>query len=250
MTEEDIYSDYDDFAWFYNKHWGDRTSNPFSLEILDKLIFSRLPPGAKVLDLCCGSGQLDQTLSEMGFKVTGIDGSERLLEYARRNAPQAEFIHDDARCFSLPEVFDGAISIFDSLNHIMTSEELAMAFANVLEVLVPGGPFLFDLNMEEAYKTQWKDSNSLVESDHAIIMRFRYNQEGKAGEADITMFRLVEGAWQRRDASLHQRAYSEQEVISALSQCGFTDISAQDVAKDLGVEGVVGRTFFLAHKPA
>jgi hypothetical protein len=64
------------------------------------------------------------------------------------------------------------------------------------------------------------------------------------------MFRLVEGAWQRSDASLRQRAYSEQEVISTLSQSGFTDISAQDVAKELGVEGVVGRTFFSARKPA
>jgi SAM-dependent methyltransferase len=245
-----IYSDYDDFAWFYNEHWGDRTSNPLSLEILNKLILSRLPPGAKVLDLCCGSGQLDKTLSEMGFKVTGIDGSETLLEYARSNAPSAEFIHDDARHFSLPEVFDGAISIFDSLNHIMTLDELAMTFANVLEVLVPGGSFLFDLNMEEAYKTQWKDSNSLVERDHVLIMRFIYNQEGKAGEANITMFRLIEGVWRRSDASLHQRAYSQEEVVSVLARCGFTDISAQDVARDLGVEGVVGRTFFLALKPA
>ena len=248
MAEQDIYSDYDDFAWFYNKHWGDRTSNPFSLEIMDKLILSRLPPGAKVLDLCCGSGQLDQTLSEMGFKVTGIDGSEKLLEFARRNAPQAEFIHGDARYFSQPSTYDGAISIFDSLNHILTLEELDMVFTNVLEALVPGGPFLFDLNMDEAYKVQWKDSNSLVEKDHVLIMRFGYNQEGKTGEADITMFRLVDGAWQRRDATLHQRAYSEEEVISALARCGFTDISAHDVAKDLGLEGVVGRTFFLGVK--
>jgi SAM-dependent methyltransferase len=250
MNKEDFYSDYDDFAWFYNKHWGDRTSNPFSLEILDKLILSRLLPGARVLDLCCGSGQLDQALSEMGFKVTGIDGSEKLLEYARRNATQAEFIHDDARYFSQPETYDGAISIFDSLNHIMTLEELAMVFGNVIQALLPGGPFLFDLNMDEAYKAQWKDSDSLVERDHVLILRFSYNEEGKAGEADITMFRLVEGAWQRRDASLQQRAYSDKEVITTLSQCGFTDISAYDVAEDLGLEGVVGRTFFLGHKPA
>jgi len=245
-----INSDYDDFAWFYNEHWGDRSSNPLSLEIMDKLMLSRLPPGAKVLDLCCGSGQLDQTLTEMGFKVTGIDGSEKLLEYARRNALQAEFIHDDARYFSLPQAFDGAISIFDSLNHIMTLDELGMVFANVLEALVPGGPFLFDLNMEDAYITQWRDSNSLVQGDHALIMRFNYNQEARAGKADITMFRLIEGAWQRGDASLHQRAYSQEEVISVLARCGFADISAQDVAKDLGVEGVVGRTFFIALKPA
>lgn len=245
-----IYSDYDDFAWFYNKHWGDRSSNPLSLEILDKLILSRLPPGAKVLDLCCGSGQLDQALCDMGFKVTGMDGSERLLEYARHNAPQAEFIYADARHFSIPGAFDGAISIFDSLNHIMTLEELAMAFANVLEALVPTGLFLFDLNMDEAYRAQWKESNSLVESDHVLIMRFSYNEEGKAGEAHITMFQKVEGAWQRRDASLNQRAYSEEEVIPALSRCGFIDILAQDVAEDLGFEGVVGRTFFLARKPA
>jgi SAM-dependent methyltransferase len=249
MNEKAIYSDYDDFAWFYNKHWGDRTSNPFSLEILNRLILSRLSPGAKVLDLCCGSGQLDQTLIEMGFQLTGIDGSEKLLEYARRNAPGAEFVHDDARYFSLTPVYEGAVSIFDSLNHIMTPGELGMVFNNTFDALVPGGPFLFDLNMDEAYKAQWKDSNSLVESDHAFIMRFAYNEESRTGRADITMFRLLEGIWHRSDVCLEQRAYSEEEVISALSDCGFSDISAYDVAGDLGVEGVVGRTFFLAHKP-
>lgn len=160
-----------------------------------------------------------------------------------------DFIHDDARRFNLPQEFDGAVSIFDSLNHVMTLGELELVFANVFRALLPGGLFFFDPNMEEAYEAQWKDSVSPVLRDHVLIMRFRYNREGKTGRADITMFRLEEGNWRRSDVTLRQRAYAEEEVVAALPRKGFMDISALDVAADLGVDAVLGRTFFLSRRP-
>jgi hypothetical protein len=46
------YSDYDPFAWVYNKHWGNFSRRIFP--VLDELILKNIPARAHILDLCCG----------------------------------------------------------------------------------------------------------------------------------------------------------------------------------------------------
>lgn len=50
----DRYSDYDTFAWVYNRHWGAFATR--ILPVLEKLVLGALPPKARILDLCCGTG--------------------------------------------------------------------------------------------------------------------------------------------------------------------------------------------------
>jgi len=142
------YSDYDRFAWVYNKHWGNSFTE-LALRVLEKLVFPYLSAKARILDLCCGTGQLAQALIARGYRVTGLDGSSEMLRFARENAPAGEFIVDDARSFKLPDSYHAVVSTFDSLNHIMTLEELTSVFRNVYAALQEGGFSFFDLNMEE-----------------------------------------------------------------------------------------------------
>ena len=51
----------------------------------------------KALDLCCGQGNVSETLLKRGCKVFGIDFSPAMLEFARRRAPGATFIEADAQ---------------------------------------------------------------------------------------------------------------------------------------------------------
>jgi SAM-dependent methyltransferase len=241
------YSDYDAFAWTYNRHWGDMFLRQ-SLKALDKLVLPRMPAGGRILDLCCGTGQLARELTARGLRVTGVDGSEEMLRYARTNAPDARFILADARSFRLPAKYGAAISAFDSLNHVMTLEGLTQVFRNVHAALAPGGRFLFDLNMEEAYLAQWRGSFTIVEDESVCILRPSYDPDEKLGRDDITMFRLVKGAWHRADLSLTQRCYPEGDVRSALSGAGFSEVSTYNAERDFDVRGGAGRTFFLARK--
>jgi ubiquinone/menaquinone biosynthesis C-methylase UbiE len=45
------------------------------------------PPGAKVLDVGCGTGALCAVLAGRGFSVTGVDPAEKMLAVARRKHP-------------------------------------------------------------------------------------------------------------------------------------------------------------------
>ena len=52
-------------------------------------------PGDAVLDACCGTGDLAIADARAGGRVTGLDFSERMLERARRKAPELEWISGD-----------------------------------------------------------------------------------------------------------------------------------------------------------
>jgi len=240
------YSAYDRFARIYNQHWGDDFSQR-ALPLLDKLLLGQLPPAARLLDVCCGTGQLAQALAERGYQVTGLDGSEEMLRLARVNAPAAEFLLGDAREFSLPPIYHGAISAYDSLNHILHLEQLTGAFRCVRAALLDGGLFVFDLNLEEGYKSRWRGSFGIAEDDHACVVRSRYQPDERLAWTDITLF-FLESGWVRSDLTLTQRCYSEAEVCAALETAGFIRIQIYDALKDLDFPGGVGRAFFVAHK--
>ncbi len=246
MNPEERYADYDAFAWFYNRHWGSQFAER-AIPVMNRLLLPLIPPQAWILDLCCGTGQVAHALTTLGHRVTGIDGSAEMLRYARENASNAEFVLADARLFNIPPTFHAAISTFDSLNHIMSLVELAEVFRNVCLALLPGGLFVFDLNMEEKYQARWRESYAIVEEDNVCVVRRGYDADSKIGRNDITMFRLVERGWQRSDLALLQRCYAEDEVRSALENAGLGEIATFDAERDLKLTST-GRTFFRARK--
>lgn len=244
------YSDYDRFAWVYNKHWGNNFTHT-ALEVLDKLVFPYVPARARILDLCCGTGQLAEQLLARGYAVTGLDASAEMLRLAHENAPAAEFVLKDARSFTLPPVYHVVVSTFDSLNHMMTLEELTSVFRNVRAALRRGGLFLFDLNMEEGFKVCWNDNFGIVEDDHACIVRTSYRAQEKVARFETTIFRL-EDSWHRSDVTLVQKCYSEAEVRGALQMAGFTSISAYAYDEQLHLKALTEGTergFFVSRKP-
>lgn len=248
MSPVERYSAYDRFAWFYNQGWSADYHNE-ARAALDKLIFSRLPVASRVLDLCCGTGDMTRTLVAHGYRVTGLDGSEQMLRFARENAPAAQFILADARDFDLPPVFDAVVSTFDSLNHILALPELETVFRNVHRALAQGGLFVFDMNMEEAFKANWHGTPAGVEDTSVWIIRLGYDPDEKVGRADITTFRLIK-RWQRSDITVLEKCYSAEEILSGLAGAGFCDIASyHDGNLEMQGRVGVGRTFFSARKP-
>ena len=149
------YTDYNHFAQTYNRYWGG-----FALQILpvlEQLALNQLPAPAALLDLCCGTGQLARELTARGYRVSGVDGAEQMLRYARQNAPNASFTCADARDFDLPIAFDLVLSTYDSLNHLLTLDDILAAFRNIQRHLEPGGVFLFDMNLAAGFQSRWTE---------------------------------------------------------------------------------------------
>jgi ubiquinone/menaquinone biosynthesis C-methylase UbiE len=126
---------YQGLGWFYDRYWRGLLSK--AMPGLDKLVLSQLSRGARILDLCCGTGHITAVLARRGFRVTGLDGSEDMLRFARDNAPNVEFVAADMRCSCFSSSFDAVISTFDSLNHLLCLGDVKAALQGVHHALKP-----------------------------------------------------------------------------------------------------------------
>jgi demethylmenaquinone methyltransferase/2-methoxy-6-polyprenyl-1,4-benzoquinol methylase len=93
----------------------------------------RLPPGATVLDLACGTGDLCDVVIASGYAAVGVDFSAGMLAAAHTSAP---LVRADALELPLPDASaDGVVSGFALRNFV----DLARFFRECARVLRPGG---------------------------------------------------------------------------------------------------------------
>jgi demethylmenaquinone methyltransferase/2-methoxy-6-polyprenyl-1,4-benzoquinol methylase len=93
--------------------------------------------GDRVLDACCGTGDLAVAARKAGAaEVVGVDFSERMLERARRKAPEVEWVQSDVLQLPFEDAsFDSAVVGFGVRN----VEDLEAGIKELRRVLRPGG---------------------------------------------------------------------------------------------------------------
>jgi ubiquinone/menaquinone biosynthesis C-methylase UbiE len=106
-------------------------------QLLDRLT---LPPGATILDVACGSGQLALVAAERGLKVTGVDIATNLILAARGRAAAAGFDvrFDEGDAEELPYP-DASFDVVASLYGAMFAPRPERVAAELLRVCRPGG---------------------------------------------------------------------------------------------------------------
>jgi demethylmenaquinone methyltransferase / 2-methoxy-6-polyprenyl-1,4-benzoquinol methylase len=93
-------------------------------------------PGDRVLDACCGTGDLAIAAERRGGRVVGLDFSEPMLERARRKSGTIEWVQGDALALPFGEgAFDAATVGFGVRN----LEDLEGGLEELCRVLRPGG---------------------------------------------------------------------------------------------------------------
>lgn len=123
--------------------WGTRATDwaylfePYARSAND-VVFDRLGvgPGARLLDVACGSGQAARVASQRGAIVAGLDAAEALIAIACHRTPEGDFRVGDM--FALPFA-DGSFEIATSFNGIWKGCEDALT--EVRRVLVDSGRF-------------------------------------------------------------------------------------------------------------
>lgn len=82
------------------------------------LVLEGLNAGDRVLDLGCGTGApIAKYIVQKGFSLVGFDESEKMLDIARKEVPQAEFTQANMIDVQLPGGFAAAIA-WDSIFHV------------------------------------------------------------------------------------------------------------------------------------
>lgn len=102
-----------------------------------------------ILDLGCGTGGHSLILAERGYKITGMDISDEMLNFAKKKADEkkmkVQFINGDIRNLKLNRKFDAVISMFAVVSYQITNNDIISAFKTASRHLKKNGLFIFDV---------------------------------------------------------------------------------------------------------
>lgn len=93
-------------------------------------------PGDRVLDVCCGTGDLALASEEAGGVVTGLDFSEDMLGRARQKSSTIDWRHGDALELPFGEGSFDATTVGFGVRNL---DDLEAGFRELCRVLRPGG---------------------------------------------------------------------------------------------------------------
>ena len=106
-------------------------------------------PPRSVLELAAGPAEHARCLASRGLEATALDLSPAMCARARDLAEAAGIkltvVQADMRDFSLPGGFDLAITMLNSLCHLLTLDDLLQHLASVARHLAPGSLYITEL---------------------------------------------------------------------------------------------------------
>jgi len=193
-------------------------------------IFGRLHSDPKtILDLACGTGIPTIMLARRGYRMTGVDRSPEMLAVleAKRGELPIATVRADMREFSLPEPFAAAICLYDSMNYLLTEDDLTRCFSCTRRAVVPGGLFIFDMNTVFGLADHWGTRTTAREAgDICSTWQNSYDKETRVSTLHLTFWERPEpGKTGERFEEIHQeRAYYPEEVERCLKPAGFGDV--------------------------
>jgi len=101
-----------------------------------------------ILDLGCGTGGHALPLADLGYQITGVDISGRMIEQAQKKASESnlpvDFLLGDIRSIDLQKTFDAVISMFAVMGYQTSNDDFYAALRVARKHLTPGGLFVFD----------------------------------------------------------------------------------------------------------
>jgi len=181
-----------------------------------------LPPGATIVDLGCGRGRHAIPLSRRGYRVTGVDLSEKMLGLARaraqREGASVEWVREDMRKFVRRGAFDACLSLFTSFGYF-NDEENEQVIRNVSMNLKAGGAFLLDLrNVQKGLAGEEDMDTELSVPAGRLRLRVRFDRDSRRARAEHELTRR-DGI--RISSAFDVRIYSEVELTGMLRRAGM-----------------------------
>ena len=186
-------------------------------EALSKIV-AKVPHGALVLDVGCGSGMMGRFLSENNeCVVDGVDIDPEAVELARpkyRNIAVANLERDSLMSFFQPGIYD-CIVVADVAEHLVHPEQL---FEDIKKLLKPDGRLLFSI----------PNISHISAGLELILGKFGYQNSG-----------LLD--------STHVRFYSRQGFVDKLASSGIYVEEIDTVQRDFDKTEFAGYRHFPQH---
>jgi SAM-dependent methyltransferase len=127
-----------------NPNWDAASRKPDFIDRSVAWLHSVIPDGGAILDLGCGPGLYATRLSDLGYRVTGMDLSRRSIAYAKEHDSKSEYILGNYLEMDYENRFDAVTLIYCDCAPLTQSERKVL-LNKVLRALKPGGLLIFDV---------------------------------------------------------------------------------------------------------
>lgn len=256
---------YTDFAYVYDTFMDETPYEEwcrFLLDMIEKYGISKperledLLQSEKnlVLDLGCGTGTLTEMLADAGYDMIGVDSSADMLELAmekrERSGHEILYLQQDMRELALYSTIGTVISVCDSLNYLLTEEDLDTVFRLVENYLFPGGIFIFDFNTVYKYAEVIGDTTIAENREEcSFIWENYYHEEEQINEYEVTVFvREREDCYRKFAETHYQRGYSVEQMERLVKGAGLDVVLVLDADTHEPVTAESERVYVVARK--
>ena len=206
--------------------------------ILDKLIKKQgLNPPSTLLDCSCGIGTQAIGLALQGYDVQGTDLSPKSIARARKEAKNLDlkikFQPADFRKLSqvIKDQFEIIITCDNSLPHLLTNKDLALAIKNIYKVMKPNGLLIASI----------RDYDTLLKEKPTITQPTLY------GKGEGCYFSFQEWIWDKNIYELNHFIIKKQKN-NWKTECRNTKyraIKRAELTKLMNVEGLSSITWHM-----
>ncbi|PSR55359.1 class I SAM-dependent methyltransferase [Adhaeribacter arboris] len=174
------------------EEWSEREA-AFLLDVL------QVAPGARILDVPCGTGRLALPLARKGFRVTGVDISvdfiKGLTQKVKAENLPVQIIQGNMLTLELSDFFDGAYCLGNSFGYF-DYPGMQVFVKKVAAHLKPGGRFIINSGMVAesilpripAEKTYYLDgltmqvNNEYLVNDSYLVSHLKYTKNQHSEE--------------------------------------------------------------------
>lgn len=204
-----------------------------------------------IAELGCGTGNITKRLYNYGYDMIGIDNSEDMLAVAREKIIEEKetsilYLWQDMREMELYGTVAAFISVCDSINYLLTEQDLLKVFRLVNNYLDPEGIFIFDLKTEAYFESLGENTIAENRPEISFIWENSYHKENKINQYDLTIYiseKILEQKENKEDnrndfeepavffrfeETHYQRAYSLETIKRLLKQSGMEFIAAYE----------------------
>jgi SAM-dependent methyltransferase len=196
--------------------------------------------GDPVLELGCGTGRVTLAIAEAGYRITGLDLSQRMLDRAaaRRAALGAEargnvrFVRGDMTSFHLGDKFRLVIIPFRPFQHLLETAQQIDCLQCARQHLVNGGRLILDffqtdarrMHEPEFTKERLSGEYKMPDGRHVRLTERVAAFHRGVQRNDVEMIYAVthpDGRQERLVLSWTLRYFFRYEVEHLLARCGF-----------------------------
>jgi SAM-dependent methyltransferase len=218
---------YDELAEVYDTFTSGYAHDRWLAEI-ERLALAHGLRGRRLLDLACGTGKSFLPLRSRGFATTACDISPRMVEIARRAAPDVPITVADMRALDRLGCFDLITCLDDAVNYLLEEDDLAGFCASLARNLAPGGIAVFDVNSLGLYRTDFA-RDWLVDAPSAFVAwagsADSEMARGDRTEVTIHVFTAGDDGWRRRESRHQQRHWTIEALDAAARGAGMRTVA-------------------------